>query len=193
MEYGLLVLLLNTQTPQQPIQIKTDYSNILMVKPPLDLLKKPEVEKPKEPTLEEKIAQNINKCTDNQWIRADNAECLDKPVYSPVPNISKNTPTYSNTYSYGYCTYGVASWVSIPNNWGDAHQWANSASNAGYVVNTFPEVGSIATTTRGKLGHVALVIGIDENKILIKEMNSEGWNIVSQRWASISEFMYIHL
>lgn len=98
-----------------------------------------------------------------------------------------------NTYSYGYCTYGVASWVRVPNNWGNANTWASRARAQGYTVNRSPSMGSVATTTAGGLGHVALVIGVDGSRVLVKEMNYKGWNVVSQRWTSASEFVYIHL
>ncbi len=43
--------------------------------------KQVEVEPPKTYTIEEQVKLNVNNCDEStQWIRADNAECLDKPV-----------------------------------------------------------------------------------------------------------------
>ena len=98
-----------------------------------------------------------------------------------------------NTYAAGNCTYGVASWVPVPNNWGNANAWASNARSQGYTVSPTPKVGSVATTTAGYYGHVALVIGVTGNTVTIQEMNYAGFGIVSSRSASISEFQYIYI
>ena len=84
----------------------------------LTLIEKPAiVEQVKEPTLEEKIKTNFYKCnTDIQWIRADNAQCLDKQEVVQVTTQSEKpvrTPQNGsvglNGYELGQCTGWVAS------------------------------------------------------------------------------------
>jgi surface antigen len=93
----------------------------------------------------------------------------------------------SNGYDYGYCTYFVASVKQVPGNWGNARNWLAGASRAeGYTVTSEPQVGSIVVTSESKLGHVAIVQSISNEKLLIKEMNAVGWNKVSTRWLPIN-------
>ena len=126
-------------------------------------------------------------------------------------DIVPNTTTYphpqaggTNSYPYGYCTYGVkqmAPWVG--NNWGNASNWANSAKNAGYVVNSTPAVGSVVVFQNGQgganssAGHVAFVTGVNGNAITVREMNfqygSGGFGIYSTRTiGNASSYQYIH-
>ena len=91
-----------------------------------------------------------------------------------------------NGYTYGYCTYYVASVKQVPGNWGNAKDWLAGASQSGYKVTTEPEVGSIVVTSgSSRLGHVAIVQSISNGKIFIKEMNAVGWNKVSTRWIPV--------
>ena len=165
-----------------------------MVKPPLDLLEKPKVEKPKELTLEEKIAQNINKCTDNQWVRADNAECLDKPVYSPVPSTTTNkaqyTNTAGNTYTPGYCTWYVKNKrPDIPNMWGNASEWLRNAQRQNWPTGSSPAQGAVGWNS----GHVVYVESVNgDGTVTISEMNWNGPWSTNTRTVSSSAFMYIY-
>ena len=204
MEYGILALLAVSSGQQtQPIQItnKIDYSNVLMVKPMtglgiLDIKEtKKEVEKPKELTLEEKIAANVNNCTETQWIRADNAECIDKPQ-----NTSSTTSSYrysvstNNTYDAGYCTWYVKNKrPDLPNSLGNANRWYANAQANGLNTGTTPQKGAVGVTTAGRLGHVVYVESINgDGTINISEMNYEGLYRVSSRVASASDFVYIY-
>jgi len=65
------------------------------------------------------------------------------------------------------CNWGVA----LPG-WGNANTWGKYASqNGNYEVHGNPIVGSIATSTKGKYGHVAWVIGVNGGSVTVSEMN----------------------
>lgn len=107
----------------------------------------------------------------------------------------------TNTYTYGYCTFWTAQRreevsKSIPNNWGDAHDWDTGAKAAGYTVNHTPSKYAIMQTDAGDLGHVAFVesVGID-GSWTVSEMNVKGWDILSNRtfmpWQT-KDYNFIH-
>lgn len=82
-------------------------------------------------------------------------------------------PIYgSNSYAYGFCTWGVANLISIPSNWGNASSWAVRARISGWNVSSTPTVGSIAQRGGG-LGHVGIVTAVspDGSMIKYKDMN----------------------
>jgi peptidoglycan DL-endopeptidase CwlO len=119
------------------------------------------------------------------------APALVTPRPTPVRTVAQ--VHYSNTYSYGYCTYYVASRRPIPPRWGNAIAWYSSAQGAGWAVGTTPRIGAIAWTPAGGAGHVAMVEKIDGSMIYISEMNYNGnWNRVTSRWASAASFQYIY-
>ena len=155
------------------------------------------VEPPKEPTLDQKIASNYYKCTALEWIRADNAQCLDKvPVAvespsEPIKKTSQPTSTAGNTYTAGYCTWYVKNQRrDIPNGLGNANMWANNAVGYGLTVSSTPTVGAVAVARN--YTHVAIVTGVHGLTVTVMEMNFVGWNRVSSREAPISEFRYIY-
>lgn len=95
----------------------------------------------------------------------------------------------SNLYSPGYCTYFVKNVrADLPNNLGNANQWASRASAMGLPVGSEPSVGAVATTTRGYYGHVGYVKAVDGDRVLISEMNAKGLWVVSEDWYSKSHF-----
>ena len=105
------------------------------------------------------------------------------------------TPTYgSNGYDYGYCTWYVASQISVPSNWGNASSWATYAALSGWSVSPIPAVGSIAQTAyaAGGQGHVAIVTAVNGDQIYIKDMNNYGdgggFGRVGGGWVSASSF-----
>ena len=102
-------------------------------------------------------------------------------------------PLYGgNGYSYGYCTYYVASRIAVPRNWGNANTWAIGAAASGWVVSSIPRVGAIAQTRAGAQGHVGIVEAVSEDGKMIKfsDMNGiAGWNRVGYSdWVSASKF-----
>jgi N-acetylmuramoyl-L-alanine amidase len=88
-------------------------------------------------------------------------------------------PMYGfNGYDFGYCTWYVATQVSVPANWGNASTWAYYARQSGWNVSSTPAVGSIAQTARaaGGEGHVAVVDGVspDGTQVHVRDMNNYG-------------------
>ena len=126
-------------------------------------------------------------------------------IVAPAPVATVQTPNAvqnstlavspGNTYAPGYCTWGVKNWKpTLPNNWGNANQWDDSARAMGIAVNGTPAVGAIAQTDAGGWGHVALVVGVNGNTVTIQEMNGNYVLFsVQTRSTSASEFNYIHL
>ena len=112
-----------------------------------------------------------------------------EPVALPIADAY----TYSNTYAYGNCTWFVAGVKNVPSNWGNANTWAYNASAQGYTVSNIPIVGAIAAnTTDSWLGHVALVVGVDGDNVLLREMNYNGFGIIDERWTYVSNYSYIY-
>ncbi len=101
-----------------------------------------------------------------------------------------------NGYVPGYCTYYVASKVSIPTNWGDARNWAAGArATPGWSVDTTPRPGSIAqTTAMSWLGHVAYVEDVSEDGSQIRYTDMNGLagygRVGASDWVSASTFQY---
>lgn len=98
----------------------------------------------------------------------------------------------NNSYSFGYCTWYVASKRAVPGGWGNANGWYYNARAAGMGVGTAPRVGAIAWTGAGYAGHVALVESVNGNSVTVSEMNYNGWNRVSSRTVPASSFRYIY-
>ena len=106
-----------------------------------------------------------------------------------------------NGYVPGYCTYYVASRVSVPTNWGNARNWAAGArATPGWNVSQTPRPGAIAQTTAMHwLGHVAVVDEVRETsnglEIRYSDMNGlAGFGRVgTSGWVPASTYQfYIH-
>ena len=104
-----------------------------------------------------------------------------------------NAPIAYNRFAFGNCTYLVAGILNVPWGHGNANRWDNNARAMGYVVDNTPAIGAIAQTDRGRWGHVALVLSLDGDNVLIREMNYRGYNKDSQRWVNKGKFVYIHV
>jgi N-acetylmuramoyl-L-alanine amidase len=103
------------------------------------------------------------------------------------------SPAYgANGYDYGYCTWYVASKISVPANWGNANTWDNYAALSGWIVSATPRVGAIAQSDRGFEGHVAIVEAVNEDGSMIKysDMNGiAGWGRVGYSdWVTVSRY-----
>jgi surface antigen len=101
----------------------------------------------------------------------------------------------SNGYDYGYCTWYVATRVSVPANWGNANTWDNLAPLSGWTVSSSPAgPGSIAQSDAGSLGHVAYVEAVSADGTMIKysDMNGlAGWGRVGNSdWVPVSHFQH---
>lgn len=160
--------------------------------------------RPKEYTLEEKIASNYYKCDESiEYIRADTAECLAKPTISArivengsqtIENAPKATKgaVADNAYAYGNCTHFAKQLrPDLPNNLGNADSWYINAQAQGIDVGYSPAIGAVAEALTGYM-HVAIVVDIDGDRVFITEKNYKGFNIVSSRWVNASDFRYIY-
>ncbi|HSX47686.1 MAG TPA: CHAP domain-containing protein [Patescibacteria group bacterium] len=104
-----------------------------------------------------------------------------------------NGPIYGyNGYDYGYCTWYVATQISVPSNWGNASSWAYYARASGWNVSSTPTVGAIAQKGGG-LGHVAIVTGVNpDGTVTVRDMNGfAGWGRVGTGTVSTGTFQYI--
>jgi len=143
-------------------------------------------------TVEEKIAQNFYKCnTETEYIRADTAECLLKPVHVTVSR--ENTPRTSGRapqghFKAGQCTWLVWTKTFVPA-WNDASDWRWQAERDGWTISKTPVAGAIAW----RYGHVAFTEAVDGDKILISEANYDRRGSVRTIWvnaSSYSSFIY---
>lgn len=99
-----------------------------------------------------------------------------KPAPLPFTNslIFNNAVYGGNSYARGYCTWYVASRVSIPSNWGNAYSWDDNARRNGWIVSKTPVPGAIAQTDSSSIfGHVAIVesVSADGSTIEYSDMN----------------------
>jgi surface antigen len=108
-----------------------------------------------------------------------------------------SSPVYGyNGYDWGFCTWYVASQISVPSNWGNAATWAYYAGLSGWNVSVAPTVGAIAQTAAaaGGEGHVAIVTAVNGDQVQIKDMNNYGdgggYGRVGGGWVSIGEFQH---
>ncbi|WP_281198008.1 CHAP domain-containing protein [Staphylococcus schleiferi] len=105
-----------------------------------------------------------------------------------------------NLYTAGQCTWYVYDKVGgkIGLTWGNANNWASSASAAGFKVDHNPEKGAILQSNDGPFGHVAYVESVNnDGSVTVSEMNYNGGPFsVSSRTISASEaasYNYIHI
>ena len=110
-------------------------------------------------------------------------------------NSSYSAAYSGNSYSYGYCTYYVASKIAVPSNWGNANTWDDYARLSGWTVSPTPSVGAIGQTDgSGSIGvmHVAIVEAVSPDRSMIKysDMNAlAGWGRVGYSgWVPASTF-----
>lgn len=116
-----------------------------------------------------------------------------------TPTVTSTERSYvgssaGNLYGYGYCTWYVKNMrPDLPNNLGNANTWYSRASAQGMSVSSTPRAGAVGTTTRGSLGHVVYVHSVNgDGTINISDMNYRGWNQITYRTVSASEFLYIN-
>lgn len=116
-----------------------------------------------------------------------------KKVRQTAPKrVVQKAVSNANSYSRGYCTWFVASKRAVPSGWGNARNWLSNARASGFGTGSVPQVGAIAWTGAGSMGHVGLVTGVNGSQVTITEMNYAGFGVVSTRVASASSFMYIY-
>jgi len=101
-----------------------------------------------------------------------------------------------NGYDFGYCTWYVATQISVPANWGNASTWSYYAGLSGWNVSGAPSVGAIAQTpyAAGGEGHVGVVRAVspDGRQVLVQDMNNYGdgggWDRVGEGWVSTATY-----
>ncbi|HEU4658731.1 MAG TPA: CHAP domain-containing protein [Capillimicrobium sp.] len=107
----------------------------------------------------------------------------------------------ANLYPRGQCTWYVATLrPDLPffeGAGGDARNWARSARKHGFAVGSTPEVGAVAVFQphqqhAGFYGHVAYVLEVDGDSILIEEANYRSSPPGHRRWVAWAglEFIY---
>jgi surface antigen len=87
---------------------------------------------------------------------------------------------YPNHFTFGYCTWYVATRRYVP--WfGNAIDWWPNAPPYGYAEGQTPRVGSIMVTRESGFGHVAYVESVSGNQFTVSEMNYTAWDVVDRR------------
>lgn len=150
-------------TPEEPVSIEKDFSLIHIV------------------SVETKKA-------------AESADKIKKEPTEIVEKITKKQPaTTVNLYPKGQCTYYVKSKrVDIPNRMGNARYWFGGAKANGFKTGNQARIGAIMVTDEGPYGHVAIVEGFKNGKMVISEMNFDQdprgaeYNVVTQREIDLS-------
>ncbi len=99
-----------------------------------------------------------------------------------VPQVVKYTGSapYPNHFSFGYCTWYVATRRYVP--WfGNAIDWWPNARAYGYPEGGTPQVGAILVTRESPVGHVAYVESVSGSSFTVSEMNYTAWDVVDRR------------
>ena len=87
---------------------------------------------------------------------------------------------FPNHFTFGYCTWYVATKRYVP--WfGNAIDWWANARSYGYPEGQTPQVGSIMVTRESGLGHVAYVESVSGSTFTVSEMNFTAWDVVDRR------------
>ncbi|TDM11939.1 LysM peptidoglycan-binding domain-containing protein [Macrococcus lamae] len=145
----------------------------------------------------------------NQQLVVSSAVTTTEPVKTappaqkaPVQTTTSPVFNHPNWYDYGQCTWYVfnkraAIGKGISTYWWNANNWAYGARKDGYTVNNLPEVGAIAQTSAGSLGHVAFVERVNaDGTVLISETNYltpagvVGYRTLSH--AQLTQYVFIH-
>lgn len=101
-----------------------------------------------------------------------------------------------NSYPVAYCTWLAKSKrPDLPNALGNARNWLNSASAAGFTIGQEPKPGAVMVTSESGLGHVAVVTWVDGDQFGVIERNYVGLGVDSTRslnrnYGAIRGFIY---
>ena len=111
---------------------------------------------------------------------------------------------YHNYYPWGQCTwwayeYRLRHGLPASTTFGNGRQWGERARARGYSVGNTPAVNAIVSFQPGQAGadytygHVAVVIQVSGNSILVTESNVRGLGVISTRWISnATAYTYIY-
>ncbi|HKA09330.1 MAG TPA: CHAP domain-containing protein [Candidatus Dormibacteraeota bacterium] len=96
-------------------------------------------------------------------------------------SITAPTGPWPNHFSYGYCTWYVATKRFVP--WfGNAIEWWPNARAYGFSEGQAAQVGAIMVTRESWFGHVAYVEAVNgDGSWTVSEMNFSGWAVVDRR------------
>ena len=97
-------------------------------------------------------------------------------------------PYANGKFTYGQCTYYVASRRYVP--WsGDAWMWFGNARAMGYPEGQVPEPGAIMVTWESVVyGHVAYVEQVNaDGSFVVSEMNFKAWNVIDTRTLRVKD------
>lgn len=186
--FELILFGLAEVKPSPLIQTLTETQTVQVEPPPQEL------------TIDEKIATNYYNCDESrQYIRADNANCLDRPQYRASETreneshdttqlSQKNTTTApSGWFPKHQCTWHV--WTKRPVGlWNDASDWLWQAKRDGYATGSTPQVGAIAW----EYGHVSYVEAVDGDRVYISERNHDNKGSYRESWQPASKYQYIY-
>lgn len=140
-------------------------------------------ERLKIPDKDEKLKSRPFPATMNTDRSFRNTARTDKPSSNGGLSVSGG-----NSYSPGYCTWGVKNWVGwVRNGWGSAYSWVSRASAQGFTISSSPRVGDVASGSN----HVAVVIGVGKGTVTIREMNYQRLYDVNTRTTPASQWTYI--
>lgn len=132
-----------------------------------------------------------------------------QPV-SPSASISINHDAYQRTVSnemsidsnqfYSGMAPSFVAWyldnagIDFSNNsynvhWGNSKNWINAANEAGIKVSKTPVLGSVAVSTKGSYGHVAVVTAVNpDGTVTVNEYNYNEHKKFDERKVSTGEF-----
>lgn len=109
---------------------------------------------------------------------------------APVrPQTGSTNPASTNGFEWGWCTYYAQSQRMDKKFRGNAGEWM------AFVNGYKPKIGSVAvnTSAAGGLGHVAIVVVIKGDRVLVRHMNWAGFGVISTDWTNKSYWSgYIH-
>ncbi|HYW22806.1 MAG TPA: CHAP domain-containing protein [Terriglobales bacterium] len=121
---------------------------------------------------------SLRNTVQDQVVRAHATNVLAQAQAQIVP-FSGSGP-YPNHFTFGYCTYYVATRRYIP--WfGNAIDWWPNARAYGYPEGQTPQVGAVLVTRESAVGHVAYVESVSGSTFVVSEMNFTAWDVVDRR------------
>ncbi len=105
-----------------------------------------------------------------------------KPAVKKSAPVARSGAVSGNRFVWGWCTWFASQQrpdLPVSGNARNWIRWSNS---------TTPNVGAVAvnTSAAGGLGHVAIVIGLDGNRVKVRHMNYKGFGVVSEDWTNKS-------
>ena len=103
---------------------------------------------------------------------------------NPTPSPQKVPLTrgfsVSGRFEWGWCTFFADQQRPDIHATGNARDWMR------YSNSSVPIAGAVAVSTRGRLGHVGIVLESNNGKVLVRSMNYRGFGVVSDDWTDAS-------